>query len=777
MSRNGRSRMEPPSAEAASPDDDDPGMAGGVYDRRAFIRVTGLAAGGLLVSAYLPACAGGDRTTPGDRGAAFTPVDAKPSSGHALTPFFRIEADGGVTIFAPKIEMGQGTYTSLPMILADELGADWSGVTVMPAPLDEQTYGWQGAGGSTSVWESYEPLRRVAATAREMLVAAAARRFGVEASSLRTESGRVVHEASGRSAHYGELASEAAQLEPPASPRLQDPSSFRIMGKPQRQVGIEDLVTGRVRYALDTRAPGMLRASIERAPVFGARPVVIDDTAARAVPGVRDVVILDADLHPSILAHGVAVIADSTWAAMKGRRALRIEWSGDGGRDASSAALAARFRTAIDRPGKVLRNDGDARAALAVAARTVEAEYELPFLAHAPMEPGNCFADVRPDGVTVRGPLQDPAEAIRIAVQLTGVAASNVRVEMPRLGGGFGRRLQSDYAAEAVQVSSKVGAPVQVVWSREDDVRHDLYRPAALHRVRASLAADGRIVAWHHRQVSTSRYGYQAPDRPPESSEFYPDDPPAGMVPNYRLEYSPVESPIPRGAWRSVVHSGNAFVVQSFVDELAHAAGRDPVEFRIAMLGTDRDLPYADHGGPFLSTSRLKNVLRIAADNAGWSSAPPSGRSRGAAVHFTFGGYAAQIAEVSVSDDGETRVHRIVASIDCGMPVNPAGIRAQVEGCIVFGLTAALYGEITIEGGGVVQSNFDDYPLLRIDRMPSIEVHIVDSREPPRGAGEISVPPVAPAIANAIFAATGVRMRRPPFTPARFRMVRESLAK
>jgi isoquinoline 1-oxidoreductase beta subunit len=416
-----------------------------------------------------------------------------------------------------------------------------------------------------------------------------------------------------------------------------------------------------------------------------------------------------------------------------------------------------------------MRDDGNVDAVLRRSSRTVEAEYELPFLAHAPMEPGNCFADVRADSVVLRGPLQDPAEAVAFASTITGIPRERIRLEPARLGGGFGRRLSSDYAAEAAWLSMQARAPVQVVWTREDDVRFDMYRPAALHRLAAGLDAGGRVTAWHHRMVSTSRYGYQRPSRPPESSEVYPDDPPAGLVDDYRVEYSPVASALPRGAGRSVVHSGHAFATECFTDEVAHAAGIDPVEFRLTMYGDAREMPYRDHGGPVLDVSRLRRVLEVAADLAGWGGALPEGHAHGVAVRFTFGGYAAQVAEVSVDDDGGIRVHRVSASIDCGTAVNPDGVTAQVVGGVVFGLSAALYGEITLLNGGVEQGNFDDYPVLRMDHMPAVDVRIVPSTRDPGGTGEMSVPPVAPAVANAVFAATGRRLRRLPLRPESLR--------
>jgi isoquinoline 1-oxidoreductase beta subunit len=708
--------------------------------RREFLQVTAIA-GGMLIAVPIP----------------FRIRQSAQGSGR-LTAYVRIDRDGVVTILAPKIEMGQGTRTSLPMLVAEELDVDWSTVRVEPAPLDEATYGWQGAGGSTSVWEGWEPLRKAGAVARQLLVHAAAQRWEVPAEQCRTERGRVWHDASRRSAPYGELVAAAATLPAVQAPALKDPSAFRIIGTPTAQPELREIVTGQAQYGLDTKVADLLRVSIERAPL-GARPIAIRDTAARQVPGVRDVIPLDASAHPAILAHGVAVVADSTWAALQGRRALAVDWSASP--EPSTEELQRRLRDRVNAPAKPVRSDGDFDRAIAQAQRRLEAQYELPFLAHAPMEPGNCFADVRRDRVVIRAPLQDPVEAQQIAATLTGLPASAITVEPARLGGGFGRRLSSDYAAEAVALGLKVGAPIQIVWTREDDIRFDLYRPIAVHRLWAGLDAAGRITAWKHRQVSTSRYGYQAPQRPPESSEFYRDDPPAYLVPNYRLEYAPMDSLVPRGAWRSVVHSGNAFVVQSFLDELAHAAGQDPIEFRLRLLGEDRDLPYADHGGPVLNTGRLRRVLEVVADKAGWGTAAPAPRAWGVAAHFTFGSYAAQAALVSV-DSGTVHVHRVVAAIDCGFPVNPAGIRQQVVGAMVYGLTATLFGQITFRDGRVLQGNFNDYAMVRMDRMPDVDVHIVPSRTAPKGAGETSVPPIAPAVANAVFAATGVRVRTLP---------------
>jgi isoquinoline 1-oxidoreductase beta subunit len=482
------------------------------------------------------------------------------------------------------------------------------------------------------------------------------------------------------------------------------------------------------------------------------------------VPGVRQVVRITPRANPIELREGVAVMADNTWAAFEGQRALEVTYTEPNGAESSSASLEAAFRAGLERPGQRIRDDGDVDAALASAAKTLDVVYEIPFIAHAPMEPVNYTADVRGDRVELWGPTQDPGDARDLAAQVVGVPVANVTVHMERCGGGFGRRLMVDYAAEAAYLSKAVGAPVKVVRTREEDLQHDYYRPAGMHRVRAGLDARGTPVAWAQHLANTSRYEFAL--RPDVvKSELYRDDFPAECLPNVRLEYTPVPSVIPRGAWRATLHSANAFVVQSAVDELAHLAGRDPVAFRLAMLGSPRRLRYADHGGPVFDTGRLAGVLRLAADRAGWSRPLPRGRGRGIAAHFTFGSYVAHVAEVSVDANGQPRVHRIVAAVDCGQLVNSSGAEAQVQGGVIDGLSSALFGQITVDSGRVRQSNFNDYRLLRMREAPSIEVHFARGSAPPSGLGEPPVSPVAAAVANALFTLTGKRTRRLPLSP------------
>ena len=720
------------------------------FGRREFLTVAMTAAGGLLLGVRCEAAA--------TRNGALQPGPV------GLTAFVEVAPDGTITITAKSPEIGQGVKTSLPMIVAEELDADWSRVRVVEAPFDEMRFGPQGVGGSTSVSENWLPLRRAGATARYLLVSAAAVRWGVDRASLTTEKSVVRHAGSGRRATYGTLAAAAARLPIPAEVPLKSPAEFRLIGKRVAPADVTELVTGRARYGLDARVPGMRYACIARAP-FGARPKDVSDGAALGVPGVQRIIPIEGSRNPTGVGPGIAVVADSTWAAIRGCRALGVTW--EGAEATGTAELSAGLTSALGRSGKVLRNDGDVDAAFAAAAQTVEAVYELPFLAHVPLEPPNCIADVRSDRCEVWVPTQDPGDVLAIVAATTGLPADRITVHPTRCGGGFGRRLMVDYAGEAALLSQRAGAPVQVVWTREDDLSHDFYRPAALHRLRAALDGSGRVTAWAQHIVNPSRYAYAGAARVgPEASEMYVDDFPAACVPSLRYEYTNVDSPIPRGAWRSTLHSANAFAVQSFMDEVAAAAGQDPLSFRLDWLGERRELQYNGHGGPVFDPGRLAGVLRLAAERAGWRTPMPAGRARGIAGHFTFGSYAAEVIEVSLDSAAEFRVDRIVAAIDCGTVVSRSGAEAQVEGGILEGLCAALYGEITVEHGRVRQTNFDAYRWIRIAEAPRIEVDFVENGEPPRGLGEPPVPPVAPALANALFALTGRRVRRLPLRPA-----------
>jgi isoquinoline 1-oxidoreductase beta subunit len=722
--------------------------------RRDFLRVSAGAAGGLLLTVSIP---GGVR-----RAFADAPV---PGPGAALTAFIEIAPDGSITIASKNPEIGQGVKTSLPLLVAEELDAPWERVQVVQADLDPR-YGDQFAGGSTAISDNWMGMRPAGAAARHLLIAAAAARWEVDPSSCRTEPGVVIHPSSGRRAGYGDVAADAAKLPVPEKVPLKDPRTFRLVGTRIRGTDNPLIVTGRARYGLDVRVPGMRFACVARAP-FGAEVERFDPAKALRVPGVRRVVRIGPRPNPMELRPGVAVVADSTWAAIQGRKALEVTWKHTDPRTRDSVRLREEMAAALDGAGeaKRLRDDGDVTAALGRAERVVEATYEVPFLSHTPMEPMNCLADVRAGRCEIWGPMQNPDGLRGLVAAVTGLEPSSVTVHLTRSGGGFGRRLLSDYGAEAALLSKAVGAPVQLFRTREDELQHDYYRPAGMHRLRAGLEG-GRVTAWDHHLANPSRYAFADPKRDPAASELYKDDPPAGLLPHVRLAYTLTPSAVPGGAWRATLNSANAFPVQCFLDELAHAAGRDSLELRLELLGQPRRLPYEGHGGPEIDTGRLAAVLRLAAEKADWMTPLPSGRARGIAAHFTFGSYVAEVAEVSRGEGGRVRVDRIVAAVDCGTVVNRAGAEAQVQGGVIDGLSAALYGEITVEGGRVRQENFHQYRLLPMSEAPRVEVHFIEGAEQPTGLGEPPLPPVAPAVVNAIFALTGKRLRRLPLEPA-----------
>jgi isoquinoline 1-oxidoreductase beta subunit len=709
-------------------------------ERRDFLQVTATAAGGLLVLGALP------RTMHG-------------LAGGSLGAFVEIGPDGVVTIAAKNPEIGQGVKTALPLIVAEELDVAWDRVRVVQADLDRR-YGDQYAGGSDAVSEKFDRLRQAGATARHLLVAAAAARWGVAADSCRTELGTVIHEATGRRLGYGGLAAEAARLPVPEKVPLKPRSAYRLLGTRIRATDQPAIASGRVTYGIDARAPGMLRASVLHPP-FGHRLASLDSAAAERIAGVKRVVRIDPLPSPLHLRQGVAVVADSTWAAIQAVRALQATWERAPGPPVDSEAIRDAMHQAVLRPGEPVRNEGDVDRALGGAARVVEATYELPLLAHVPMEPINCLADVRPGRAEIWGPMQDPDGVRDLTARVTGIPITAITVHMTRAGGGFGRRLMSDYGAEAAYLSKAMGAPVQVLWTREEDLSQDFFRPCAVHRLRAGLDAGGRVVAWDHHLANPSRYAYAENGQPPVVSELYPDDFPAGFIPAFRLAYTHVPCGIPGGAWRSTLHSSNAFAVQSFVDELARATGKDPLTLRLELLGPPRRLDYKGHGGPVFDTGRLAGVLRLVAEKAGWGSPLATGRARGLAGHFTFGSYAAHVVEIARAPEG-FRVERVVVAVDCGLVVNRSGAEAQVQGAVLEGISAALYGGVTVEGGRVRETNFDRYRLTRMREAPRVETWFVSSEAPPSGLGEPPLPPVAPALASAVFARTGERPRRLP---------------
>ena len=694
-------------------------------ERRDFLHVTGTLTAGLVIGFRIP-----DR-----RGVApFAP-----------NAWLRIGTDDSVLVIVDRSEMGQGVTTSLPMLLAEELEADWTKIRFEFAPADKayinQLFGIQGTGGSSSVRAAWKPLREAGAQARTMLIAAAAQTWAVEPSSCRAEAGAVIHAATNRRLTYGGLAQRAAGLPVPAEVQLKDPKDWRLAGKPTKRLDTRFKVNGTAQFGIDVRVPGMLTAVVARSPVFGGTVRTFDATAAKAIPGVRHVVQISS---------GVAVVGDGYWPAKQGRDVLKVTWDEGPVAQVSSASISSLFAQRATQDGAVARHDGDAVGALAGAAQRVEAVYEMPFLAHATMEPMNCTAHVRAGAVDIWAPTQNQTGVQMIGGQIGGVPPEKVAVHTTYLGGGFGRRFELDFIIEALETSKAAGAPVKVIWSREDDIQHAQYRPANYHQLRAGLDASGRPVAWTHRIVAPSIMARMFPQMVKNGLDGEAVEGGVGLpyaVPNVHVDYQLTDTGIPVGFWRSVNNSFNAFAVEGFIDELAAAAKQDPYEYRRTLLA---------------NAPRDRGVLELAATKAGWGTPLPAGRGRGIAVYKSFESFAAQVAEVSVSPAGDVRVHRVVCAIDCGLHVNPSTIEAQMQGGIVYGLTAALNGAITIENGRVTQSNFHDYRMLRLAEMPVVEVYIVPSNEAPGGVGEPGTPPIAPAVCNAIFAATGKRIRKLP---------------
>ncbi len=683
-----------------------------------------------------------------------------------LTAWIKIDQNGAVTLVYSKSEMGQGVSTSLPMILAEELCVDWKDVRVEHAPV-ERAFGSQGTGGSGSVTTMWMPLRTAGAAARQMLIAAAAQQWGVTPEVCVAKSGAVWHNS--EKLLYGELIERASQLPVPdlQSVQLKKPEEFQLIGKSVPRTDIPAKTDGSAIFGLDVRVPGMVYAVVARCPVFGGKVKAFDATKAKAIKGVRDVFEIPGVAKGVHSCGGVVVVADTTYIAMQARKQLQIDWDYGSAATESSETLRKQFRTLVDSNMKVILDQGDADHVISSAEsdKKIECDYELPFQAHATMEPMNCTVHIASDGAEAWAPSQSPDMVQGIIGQLTGLPADKIRVHTTFMGGAFGRRYQADFPTEATQIAQRVGKPVQLVWSREDDMTHDFYRPASYHRLSGAVDGEGNIVAWRHKQASTSIAEWFNPHEAPESSELGCTTQMPYLVKSYKLEYLPAASAVPRAWWRSVEASVIGFVMESFMDELAHAAGADPYEFRIQKLGEVRLVKDAvDARGRPLDTARFKGVLQLAAEKSGWGKPLPKGEGRGIAAHYSFHSYVANVAEVAV-ENGHVRVKRVISAVDIGTPVNPDGIRAQVEGAIVYGLTAALKSQITIQNGQAMQNNFNKFSTLSMRETPRIEVYIVPSSIAPTGIGEPGLPPTAPAVMNAIFAATGKRIRRLPLQP------------
>jgi isoquinoline 1-oxidoreductase beta subunit len=708
--------------------------------RRRFLELGALAGAGLLLEALPDGLVRAAEAAAGEGAVPFAP-----------NPWLRVAPDGRVTIVVARAEMGQGVRTSLPLIVAEELRVDPAGIDVITAEPGPD-YPEMRTSGSGSVLEGFAPLLRAGAAARLMLVAAAARSWGVPVGECEAQDGRVTHAASARKLSYGALASRAAREPVPATIPLA--RTFTRVGTRVRRHDGPAIVHGAAVYGLDMRVPGMRHAAIARPTSFGATVASVDDAKAHAVPGV---------LRVERLANGVAVVANSTWAALAGRDALVLAWSPGADAAFDSRAFQERLAEATKEAGRVSREEGDPAGKLATAARRLDALYEYGFHAHAPMEPMNAIAHAKPGGCELWVGTQAPNQVQDEVAARFGYAAKDVRVHVPLLGGGFGRRLGTDYALEAVELSRAIGEPVQVVWTREDDMRHGFFQPASANRLAAGLDAEGRPVAWLHTQAAAPHNYWHAPNL--DDPELAADnlwgvhDQPY-VFPSLRTAYVPLPAPVPLGPWRSVFYPTGVFARECFLDELAHAAGQDPLAYRLALL------PGGDGEAAELRGA-LARALQAAATRAGWGRPLPKGHGLGIAGNVYHGmTVMAQVAEVSRREDGSVRVHRVVCAVDCGRAVNPLGVEGQVESAIVWGLSGAICGEITFKDGRAEQANFGDYPVLRFSESPVIEIEIVPSAFPPLGIGEQPVAPVAAAVGNALFAATGKRVRRLPIRPA-----------
>jgi isoquinoline 1-oxidoreductase subunit beta len=719
-------------------------------NRRSFLKLSvsigAAAGGGLLLGFSLPAASQGD--APKGKSVIGGDGDEAPQSG-VFEPdaFVQIDSTGKVTLIIPKVEMGQGVYTSIPMLIAEELEVPLDTVVIAHAPPNEKLFtdpllGGQLTGGSTSIRYAWEPMRRAGATARVLLISAAAQQWQVDPSTCHAERGEVVHAASSRRIGYGQLADAAAKLPAPQNVTLKDPKDFKLIGTTVKRLDSPEKIDGTAMFGLDVRLPDMVYAAIVNSPVFGGTLVSVDDTNAKKIPGVRQVIKLD---------NGVAVIGDHTWAAKRGAAALDITWNEGRSASYSTAKVVQELANASKQNGAVARKDGDVTKGFADAKTRVDAVYQQPFLAHATMEPVNCTVSVRADGCDIWVGTQVPTRAVDAGVRITGLPADKITVHNHLLGGGFGRRLETDFIAQALKVGKQLNTPVKVVWTREEDVQHDMYRPYYYDTISAGLDANGKPIAWQHRIVGSSILARFAPPAfknglDPDAVEVASDLP--YDLPNQLIDYVRQEPmDIPTAFWRGVGPTRSTFVVESFIDELAAQAKIDPVKYRRDLLD---------------KTPRAKNVLDVATQAAGWGSTLPKGQGRGVSVMHAFGSFLSMVVDVTVNGDGEVAVNRVVCAVDCGMVVNPNTIEAQIQGGVIFAITAALYSEITIKDGRVEQSNFTDYRILRIDQTPTIDVHIIRSAEAPGGIGEPGTAALSPALTNAIYAATGKRLRQLP---------------
>jgi isoquinoline 1-oxidoreductase subunit beta len=726
-----------------------------VVSRRNFLRVTALAGGGMLLgyqpSSPLFAASSGAADGAGGAG-AFTP-----------NAFIRITPDGGITLIAKNPEVGQGIKTMLPMLIAEELEVDWKDVTVEQAPSDPARFGTQFAGGSMATPTNWDPIRRVGAAGREMLVRAAAQGWEVPESECYAASARVHHRPTGRSATYAELVTRASTLAPPdpSTVTLKDAKDYKIIGQPIAGVDNHAIVTGKPIFGIDVKVPGMAHASFVKCPVFGGKVVSANLAEVQALPGIRKVFVVEGQADLTGLVGGVAIVGDSWWATQKAKQRLDVVWDNGPTAEQSSEGFARRAeQLAGEKPARLLREDGDTDGALASAAYRVESTYSYPFLAHAPLEPQNCTAHYQNGKMEIWAPSQNPQPGRQLVASTLGIPEADIKIHMIRGGGGFGRRLMNDYMVEAAWIAREAGVPVKLLWTREDDTQHDFYRPAGFHKLVGGVDSDGKLTAWRNHFIS-----FGEGERFSRAAELGASEFPARFIPNFEMGASVMPLGVPTGWLRSPRSNALSWVFQSFIDELAHEAGRDPIEFRLALLGEPRLVTNPD-GRDGYDAGRARGVLEMVAEKSGWRNRSlPKGTGMGVGFHYAHLGYFAQVVQASVAADGAVKVDRVWSVGDVGRHViNPSGAENQVHGSVIDGMSEAMAQEITIEGGRAMQSNFHDFPIMRMSQAPPIDVYFRLTDNTPSGVGEPALPPIVPALSNAIFAASGKRIRSLPLS-------------